>query len=116
MIQPPINFLKLFKADLAELAKHKNTAKDLQNQQMSSGKVMLNAVKGEELRKFLVREQLSIRITTWILNKALLASMASGGLGRYLEDLIVKDLKLKILEKDLQKSIYEKNVPSSKSK
>jgi len=113
---PITNFLKLFKADLAELSKKSTSDKALQNKQMSTGKVILNAVNGDELRPFMVREQLSIRITTWVLNKALLASVSRGGIGRYLEELIIKDLKLKQLEKDLQKSIYEKNVPSSKSK
>ena len=121
---PPIqlyNFMlklvKEFKNDEAfiESKKDKNI-KSIQNDQMSYGRKLINSVDNKDLTSFLIRQQISLRMTKWILNKAILASFEHGGIGRYLEKLVIKDLHLKHIEKEIGTQFNEKEIRGKRRK
>lgn len=84
----------------------------INNKQMSKSIKLMNLITKNDayLGRFLLRDQTSIRLPKWVLNKARIEGAKHGGISRYIEALVIKDLKLTAIEKDLGKEINAKAI------
>jgi len=70
------------------------------------GMKLLYATKGTKLNKFLHRQHLTTRLPKWLINKVMIAAKEEG-ITNYIEELIIKELKLKITKKTIINIINE---------
>jgi len=84
----------------------------INNKQMSKSIKLMNRLSETDayLCRFLLRDQTSIRLPKWVMSKAKIAGAKHGGLSRYIEHLIARDLKLSAIEKELGKEINAKAI------
>lgn len=103
-----------FLADKKELDKVISSKKDKKyTNNVGAGMRLIKATKSTKLHRFLHRDHLTVRIPLWIIQKAMLTAKDKG-LTTYIEELLVKDLKLKQTKKELETIINENTIQSKR--